>query len=67
MNIMLAVEELTLSGGISLGRCSRSTVYRWTKAINEYLDRNGYEWRVTADYEKCCINRAFNRAFKRKE
>lgn len=65
MNIILAIEELCFSGGISLGRRSRSTVYRWTKAINEYLERNDYDWRVTADYEKCCINRAFNRAFQK--
>ena len=49
MDIILAVEELALSGGISLGRRSRSTVYRWTKAINEYLETNKCEWRVKAD------------------
>ena len=56
MDIVMAVEELGFDGGISLGRCSRSTVYRWTKAINEYLERDGYEWRVNADYKNCYIN-----------
>lgn len=56
MDIIMAIEELALSGGISLGRCSRSTVYRWTKAINEYLDYSKYDWRVKADYKTSCIN-----------
>jgi hypothetical protein len=56
MNIVMAIEELCFDGGISLGRCSRSTVYRWTKAINEYLERDQYEWRVKADYKNCCID-----------
>lgn len=56
MDITLAVEELSLSGGISLGRRSRSTVYRWTKAINEYLKDSKYEWSVRADYKNCCID-----------
>ncbi len=56
MDIVMAVEELGFDGGISLGRCSRSTVYRWTKAINEYLERDGYEWRVKADYKNCYID-----------
>lgn len=57
MGVLLAVEEIGLSGGISLGKCSRSTVYRWTKAINEYLEWNKYDWRVKADYKNCCIDR----------
>ena len=56
MDIILAVEELALSGGISLGRRSRSTVYRWTKAINEYLETNKCEWRVKADDKNCYID-----------
>lgn len=43
MDIVLVVEELAFDGSIGLGRCSRSTVYRWTKAINEYLKENKYE------------------------
>lgn len=55
MDIILAIEELYLSGIISLGMCSRSTVYRWAKAINEYLTTNKYGWCVKADYKSCCI------------
>ena len=56
MDIVMAVEEIGMDGGISLSRCSRSTVYRWTKAINEYLEYNQYDWRVKADYKNCHIN-----------
>ena len=56
MDIVMAVEEIGMDGGISLGRCSRSTVYRWAKAINEYLEVNKYDWRVKADYKNCHIN-----------
>ena len=56
MDIIMAVEEIGLDGGISLGRCSRSTVYRWVKAINEYLEWNKYDWRVKADYKNYLIN-----------
>lgn len=55
MDIILAVEELGLSGRIAMGKCSRSTLYRWAKSINGYLEKNGYEWSVKADYKKCCI------------
>lgn len=56
MDIVMAIEELCFDGGISLCGRSRSAVYRWTKAINEYLEFNKYEWRVKADYRTCCIN-----------
>lgn len=56
MDIIVAVEEIGFDGSISLGKCSRSTVYRWVKAMNEYLERNKYGWRVKADYKNCCIN-----------
>jgi hypothetical protein len=56
MDIVMTVEEIGMDGGISLGRCSRSTVYRWTKAINEYLEAGKYDWRVKADYKNCHIN-----------
>lgn len=52
----MAVEEIGFDGSVSLGKCSRSTVYRWAKAMNEYLERNKYDWRVKADYKNCCIN-----------
>ena len=52
----MAVEEIGFDGSVGLGKCSRSTVYRWAKAMNEYLERNKYDWRVKADYKNCCIN-----------
>ena len=57
MDIILTVEEIAFDGGVSLGKRSKSTVYRWTKAINEYLERNKLDWRVKADYKNSCINR----------
>lgn len=47
-DIHTAVSELSLSGAISLGRCSTRTLYRWAKDINEYLEREHAEWRVKA-------------------
>lgn len=48
-NIVMAVEEIGMDGSVSLGKCSKSTLYRWRKAINEYLERNHFDWRVRAD------------------
>ena len=56
MDVIMAVEEIGFDGGISLGKCSRRTVYRWMKAINAYLEQNKYDWRVKADYKTCCID-----------
>lgn len=44
-----AIEELAMSGEVSLGRCSKSTLYRWCKEINERLEHGNYDWRVKAD------------------
>lgn len=41
-----AIEELALSGEVSLGNSSISTVYRWAREINRRLDREKYDWRV---------------------
>lgn len=54
-NITMAIEELYLSGAISLGKCSRSTVYRWTKEINWRLEFEKCDWRVKANYKDCSI------------
>lgn len=48
-NYQFAIEELSLSGEISLGKCSRSTVYRWAEEINARLTRGNCSWRVKAD------------------
>ena len=36
-DITMAVEELSLSGSISLGKCSVRTLYRWGGDINKKL------------------------------
>ena len=54
-NIGYAIEELALSGSISLGRCSKSTLYRWAKEINERLESTHCEWRVRVNTKEMCI------------
>ena len=46
-----AIAELSLSGEISLGRCSVSTLYRWRRIINERLEFEHADWRVAAVVE----------------
>lgn len=46
LDVPMVVEELGMDGTISLGRCSRSTAHRDTKRVNEYLEKNNYDWRV---------------------
>lgn len=50
-NYTMAIQELALSGGISLGRVSRSTVYRWKREINDRLAAEKADWRVKANYK----------------
>lgn len=42
-----AIEEIVMDGSVSLGRCSKSTAYRWAKEINEILEHEKYPWRVS--------------------
>lgn len=46
---MMAIQELSLSGSVSLGRCSESTAYRWRREINARLSREKADWRVVLD------------------
>lgn len=55
MDIVMTVEELALDGSVSLGKCSVSTLYRWCRAINEYLERNHFDWRVKANRKDMSI------------
>ena len=55
-DIILAVEEIGMDGSISLIGYSKRTLYRWCKAINEYLEKNHFDWRVCADAKNMCIN-----------
>lgn len=50
-DIVNAVEEIYLSGCISLGKCHKDTLKRWEKAVNEYLENEKCDWRVKANYK----------------
>ena len=47
-NFTLWAEELAMDGAISMQRYSRSSIYRWTKEINEYFKREGYTFKAKA-------------------
>lgn len=53
--LQLAIEELGMSGAISLGKCSLSTLYRWCRDINEILEIGKYEWRIYVDKKDMCL------------
>ena len=55
MNVLIFVEELAFSGEVSLSNCSKRTLQRWTKVINDYLEANNYDWRVKANTERNTI------------
>lgn len=44
----IIASEIALSPthDISLGQCSKSTVYYWARKLNDYLEQNRAEWRV---------------------
>lgn len=52
LDIALTVEELSLSGAVSLGRCSKSTAYKDVRRVNDYLKANKYDWRVRLTIDK---------------
>lgn len=54
-NIAITVEEIGMDGIVSMGNVSRSTIYRWVKAINEYCEHEKYDWRVKANYKEKTI------------
>lgn len=53
--IQLVIEELCLSGEVGIGECSRSTLYRHARQINERLEREKYDWRVMANIPNMSI------------
>lgn len=53
--LQLAIEELSMSGAISLGKCSLRTLQRWRKDINDILESGKYEWRVCVDKGDMCL------------
>ena len=40
---------MSLSGEVSLGNCSKSTLYRWRNEINDRLQISKCDWRVKAN------------------
>lgn len=59
-DITMAIEEISLSGGISLGECSLRTLYRWRNAINWRLTKGNYDWRVRVNKKSMCLEMAEN-------
>lgn len=55
-NYDFAIAELHLSGSISLGKCSKSTLHRWAKLINERLIAERCDWRVRANIKTMSID-----------
>lgn len=53
-DLALWVGELAFDGAVAV-RCSDSTLYRWVKEINEYLEWEKYEWRVRANRKERLI------------
>ena len=52
--LSLLVEELYFDNSVVL-RCSTSTLYRWAKRVNRYLEKNKYEWRVRPNTKESTI------------
>lgn len=48
-NVVMLVEELACSGVVVIGECSKRTLQRWAKRVNDYLEANNYDWRVRAN------------------
>lgn len=51
-DLQMTMEELLLDGEINLGKCSKSTAYKDTKRINEYLRENNYNVRAKLIIDK---------------
>lgn len=45
------IEELGLSGSVSLGKCCKQTLKNWLKDLNDILIHEKYEWRVVGSME----------------
>lgn len=56
-NIAVWTEEIAFDGAVSMRGMSRSTIYRWAKVMNKYLEDNKYDWRVKANYAEETIER----------
>ena len=47
----MVIEELGLSGSVSLGKCCKQTLKNWLKDLNDVLTHGKYEWRVVGKME----------------
>lgn len=52
----MTLEELAMDGSVSLSRCSVITLYKWYKAINVYLERDHFDWRVKSNRKDMTID-----------
>lgn len=50
-NILLTIEELSLSGVVNIGKCCKRTMKNWVNDINNTLIRNNYSFRVVGKME----------------
>ena len=55
MDLSVIIKEIDSKGSTFLGKCSRSTLYRWAQNINEKLRNGNYNWRVEVNTETWCI------------
>ncbi len=53
--VQYMIEELALSGVVGVGRCSRATLYRYVRRINERLIAGKCSWRVKANVKNMTI------------
>jgi hypothetical protein len=52
LNVECLIDVILKNGRISFySPPSRSTLYKWSKDINEYLESHDFGWRVKADYK----------------
>lgn len=50
-DIQMTIEEIGLSGAVSIGKCCKQTLKNWVKDINISLTNNHYDWRVVGRME----------------
>ena len=56
LNVECLIDGILKHGNISFySPPSRSTLYKWTKDINEYLELHNFDWRAKADCKNSCI------------
>jgi len=51
-NVRMTIEEIGMDGSISLGKCCNKTLKNWVNDINNQLESQKYDWRVTSIMEQ---------------